>query len=130
MRFFGWVPPEQLAEWMSAADVFCMASRREGCPNVVIEALACGTPVVATDVGMVSKLVPSDRYGFVVPAGDPDSLAGALERSLEKEWDRAAISRLGQTRCWNDVARETRKQMLAAVGRQPLAAETLPCASR
>ena len=50
VRFLGEVRQEQLAELMSAADVFCLASSREGCPNVVIESLACGTPVVATDV--------------------------------------------------------------------------------
>ena len=48
---------------MSAADVFCLASSTEGWPNVVNEALACGTPVVATDVGAVRQMIVSDQYG-------------------------------------------------------------------
>jgi glycosyltransferase involved in cell wall biosynthesis len=119
VRFLGWVPPQELAVWMSAADVFCLASRREGCPNVVIEALACGAPVVATDVGTVSQLVPNDRYGCVIPAGDTDALAGALKRALEQEWDRGAISKWGQRRSWSDAARDVRAQMLAAVDQEP-----------
>jgi glycosyltransferase involved in cell wall biosynthesis len=115
VRFLGWIPPENLAEWMCAADVLCLASRREGCPNVVIEALACGTPIVATDVGMVRKLIPSERYGFVVPPENADSLADALQRALQKQWERAAISRWGQARTWADAAREVRAEILAAI---------------
>jgi len=49
---------------MSAADVFCLASEREGWPNVIHEALACGLPVVATNVGGVPEMIPSDRFGL------------------------------------------------------------------
>ena len=65
VQFTGWVPPETLAELMSAADVSCLASDGEGWPNVVHEALSCGTPVVTTDVGSVRELIPSERYGSV-----------------------------------------------------------------
>lgn len=131
VRLLGWIPPEQLADWMSAADVFCLASRHEGCPNVVIEALACGAPVVATDVGMVRRLVPSDRYGLLVQAGDPLSLAAALERALKQGWDREAIAAWGQSRSWTDAAREMQEQLLVAAGRHPAATKhPNPCASR
>jgi glycosyltransferase involved in cell wall biosynthesis len=106
VRFMGLLSPTELAELMSAADVFCLASTREGWPNVVHEALACGTPVVATDVGAVPEMLPDDRLGIVVPPNDPDALLVALRQSLEKDWDHAHISRFGQSRGWDQVARE------------------------
>jgi glycosyltransferase involved in cell wall biosynthesis len=56
--------PEELKYWYSAADVFCLASSREGCPNVVLESLACGTPVVATAVGAVPDILYSQNWEF------------------------------------------------------------------
>src|SRR5262249_45462330 len=53
VHFLGHISQDDLAELMSAADVVCLASSREGWPNVVNESLACGTPVVATDIGGV-----------------------------------------------------------------------------
>src|SRR5262249_55876089 len=58
VRFMGELEQEQLAELMCAADVFCLASPREGCPNVVIQSRACGTPVAATDLGAVRRARP------------------------------------------------------------------------
>jgi glycosyltransferase involved in cell wall biosynthesis len=61
---------------MSALDVFCLASRSEGFPNVVGEAMACATPTVATDVGDVRDIVGDAR--LVATPGDPDSLAACI----------------------------------------------------
>jgi teichuronic acid biosynthesis glycosyltransferase TuaC len=69
-RFTGPLPPEKIARWMAAADVVCLPSYSEGCPNVVIEALACGRPVVASGVGGVPELVSADT-GILVPPGRP-----------------------------------------------------------
>lgn len=106
VHFLGVVPPARLAELMSAADVFCLASSREGWPNVVNEALACGTPVVATNVGGVPDLIPSGEFGYVVPAGDQNALENALETALGRDWDREAIARWGASRSWDQVAAE------------------------
>ncbi len=101
------VPPAELAAYMSAADLFCLASSREGWPNVVNEALACGTPVVTTNVGGAPDMVPGDRYGFVLPPGDAAALAGALASALTRPWDRGAIADWGGSRSWRKVAEET-----------------------
>jgi teichuronic acid biosynthesis glycosyltransferase TuaC len=97
-----------LAEWMSAADLFCLGSLREGCPNVVVEALACGLPVVATRVGATPTLIPSEEIGVLVPAGDSKALEGALGRALATEWNRERVAAWGRSRSWSQVAEEIR----------------------
>lgn len=115
VAFLGEVAQETLAELMCAADVFCLASSTEGCPNVVNEALACGTPVVATDVGAVRQMIPSDLYGFVVPVSDDDALADALCAALSRQWDHDAISARGCSRSWSQVADDVLEQLRAAM---------------
>jgi glycosyltransferase involved in cell wall biosynthesis len=109
------VTQDALAELMSAADVFCLASSTEGWPNVVNEALACGTPVVATDVGAVRQMIDSDRYGSVVPVRDGEALAEALRAALTGRWDHEAISARGRSRSWSLVAEEVLEQMRAVL---------------
>lgn len=111
VRFLGEVGQQQLAELMSAADVFCLASSREGCPNVVTEALACGTPVVGTDVGAVRRLVPARQYGHVVALESPEELQSALQDALTCRWDRDAIAAWGGRRTWRQVAGEVAEEM-------------------
>ncbi len=115
VAFLGEVTQETLAELMSAADVFCLASSTEGWPNVVNEALACGTPVVATDVGAVRQMIVSDRYGFVVPIHDGEALAEALRAALSGQWDHEAISARGRSRSWSQVAEDVLEQMRAVM---------------
>jgi glycosyltransferase involved in cell wall biosynthesis len=111
VHLLGSVTQRQLAELMSAADVLCLASSREGWPNVVQEALACGTPVVATDVGAVPDMIPSEDYGYVVPAGDQSRLREALQSAMSRSWDRERISELGQSRSWDLVAKQVLEEM-------------------
>jgi glycosyltransferase involved in cell wall biosynthesis len=106
IRLIGAQPSARLAELMSAADLFSLASFSEGWPNVVHEALACGTPVVATRVGAVPQMLPSEEFGLTVPPGDVPALTAALRRGLERSWDREAISAHGRARSWAQVASE------------------------
>ncbi len=94
-----------VAVWMRAADLFCLPSYSEGCPNVVIEALACGRPVVATNVGGIPELV-DNSCGILVPPHDAGRLRQALEQALSRTWDYAAIAR-SRTRSWEQVACDT-----------------------
>jgi glycosyltransferase involved in cell wall biosynthesis len=95
-------PTEKVALWMSAADLVTLPSYREGCPNVVIEALAAGRPVVATNVGGIPELMDS-TCGRLVPPHDADALAEALDQTLSQSWSAAAISSR-RSRSWADVA--------------------------
>jgi glycosyltransferase involved in cell wall biosynthesis len=114
VTFLGELTQDILAEWMSAADVFCLASASEGWPNVVNEALACGTPVVATDVGAVRQMVACDRHGLVVPVDDERALVEALRSTLISSWDHEAIAAHGGARSWQQVADEVIAEMHAA----------------
>lgn len=104
-------PQTDLADWYTAADAFCLASSREGCPNVVIEALACGAPVVASDVGGIGELVAEPRLGRLVPNVEAGSnlvngFAEHLQAVLAQDWPRDWIAAQGGTRGWKEVSEE------------------------
>jgi len=111
VNFVPAVAPAELACYMSACDLFCLASSREGWPNVVNEALACGAPVVATGVGGIPAMIPDPRFGIIVPIGDAAALRAALAEGLRKNWDREAIARQGLSRGWEQVGREVYEQI-------------------
>jgi glycosyltransferase involved in cell wall biosynthesis len=97
-------PHEEMPTWLAAADVFCLATEREGSPNAILEALACGLPVVATDVGGVAEVVRDGDDGFLVPYFDSQAFARAVVAALEKEWDRRAIAQRAAARTWEAAA--------------------------
>jgi glycosyltransferase involved in cell wall biosynthesis len=82
---------DEIPLWMNACDVLCLPSLNEGLPNVVLEAMACGLPVVASRVGGVPELVREGVNGLLTPAGDPAALARALRQALTLPWDPVAI---------------------------------------
>lgn len=97
--------PEGVAEWINAADVLTLPSWSEGYPNVVVEGVACGRPVVATDVGGTREIL-DQHNGILIPPKDAARLATALRDALNGEWDHAAIA-AAMSRTWDDVAVET-----------------------
>jgi len=109
---------DDVSVWMAAADLVTLPSYMEGCPNVVLEALACGRPVVATNVGGIPEIM-SDQCGHLVPPRDPAALAQALASVLDRTWDAASISALG-SRSWSAVADELLEifKSLAGSGRK------------
>jgi glycosyltransferase involved in cell wall biosynthesis len=111
VRLKGHVDPVDLAELMCAADVLVLASTREGWPNVVHEAMACGLPVVATDVGAIPQMIPSPASGVVVPVNDRGGLVDALRTALHQRWDRSQIASWAQARSWDAVAFEVAREM-------------------
>jgi len=93
---------EGVAQWMAASNLITLPSYREGCPNVIIEALASGRPVVATNVGGIPELM-DDTDGRLVPARDSAALEAALDQVLGQTWDPSAIS-AHHSRSWSDVS--------------------------
>lgn len=122
----GRVSQDEVAEWMSAADVLCLPSWDEGMPNVVREAHAAGRPVVATEVGGVPEAVCAPELGRLVPPRRPDLLAEALAAQLAapppapEEIVRRAI-----VPTWRESAEALHRVLVAAVERHRAATDVV-----
>ncbi len=101
VHFLGALPPDEVRRAVSAADVAVLATRNEGWANVLLESMACGVPVVATDVGGNAEVVCRDELGTIVPFDDHAALLAALRDALRREWDREAIRRYAEENDWN-----------------------------
>jgi glycosyltransferase involved in cell wall biosynthesis len=101
VRFLGALAPDALKLPLSAADVFVLATRNEGWANVLLEAMACGLPVVATDVGGNAEVVANPGLGVLVPFGDAQRLAQAISEALDRGWDREAIVAHAEANSWD-----------------------------
>jgi glycosyltransferase involved in cell wall biosynthesis len=115
VRFLGARPHREIPLWMSAGDLFALPSRAEGHPNAVVEALACGRPVVATRVGGVPETVYSAEMGLLVEPDDVEGLASGIKEALRRHWEPARIAKLGGSRTWDDVAREIMQEIQPVV---------------
>lgn len=107
-------PNEKLCDWYNAADVFCLASAMEGWANVLLEALACGTPVVATSVWGTPEVVTSDALGLLVRR-EPEDIARGLALALNKTWDRERIVAHACPQTWQKVGERVAASFAAAV---------------
>ena len=106
----------KVAVWMGAADVVTLPSYAEGCPNVVIEAVSAGRPVVACKVGGIPELM-NDSCGRLVNVRDVPSLTRGLLEVLDRTWDANAIS-AAYSRSWQDVADDLQSVLEELVGRR------------
>lgn len=93
VTFLGFRPQEELVSLYRDASVFVLPSRYEGLPTVLLEAMACGCPVLATQVGGASEVVSDGENGVFVPPGRPDDLADALQSLLQDPDRRAELGR-------------------------------------
>ncbi|MEW6745599.1 MAG: glycosyltransferase family 4 protein [Planctomycetota bacterium] len=100
----GSVPHERLATFYSAADLLVLASSREGWANVLLEAMACGTPVVATRIWGTPEVVANEHVGRLVEHRDAESLAAVLEAALVTPWDRGRIRAHAEAHSWDATA--------------------------
>ncbi len=119
--FVGIVPATDMPKCFSEADVFVLSSRSEGRPNVVVEALASGLPVISTDLEGVQGMVSNGDNGWLVAVDDADALAAALDQAID---NRAELHRRGERArtfaqnrigTWADTARCYETLFLAAL---------------
>jgi len=102
VRFVGSRPHDEIPNWVGAADVLCLPSRSEGCPNVVMEATASGVPVAASKVGGLPEIV-DHRNGVLVEPESPTALADGIWQALDREWNREAIRASTPYLSWDAV---------------------------
>jgi teichuronic acid biosynthesis glycosyltransferase TuaC len=100
VRFLGSLPADQLKTPLSASDVFVLATANEGWANVFLEAMACGLPVITTDVGGNAEVVNDGTLGTIVPFGDSQAMQDALSVALEKTWDKTKILKYAEDNAW------------------------------
>ena len=93
VNFAGWVARDQIADHYRLADVFVTATTWEGMPNTVLEAMACGLPIVGTQASGLHELVRDGLNGYLVPTKDPEALAQALARLMGDGYERRRMGR-------------------------------------
>jgi teichuronic acid biosynthesis glycosyltransferase TuaC len=105
VRRLGRLPQSDLPGLYSAADASILASMREGWPNVLLESMACGTPVIAADVGAVREMVTVPAAGVIVADRTPDAFAAAITGLLASPPDRAATRAHAEKFSWAETTR-------------------------
>lgn len=101
VRFLGPLAPAELKHPLSAADISVLASSNEGWANVILEAMACGLPVVASDVGGNAEVVCRESLGLIYAYGKEGALEAALEAALSRTWNREPILAYARENTWD-----------------------------
>jgi glycosyltransferase involved in cell wall biosynthesis len=125
VRFLGPLSHDALQVRLCAADVFVLASSNEGWANVLLEAMACGLPVVATDVGGNAQVVSGPQLGRIVPFGDAPALEAAIADALSQPWEREAIRAYAERHGWDRRVEELLRELHVAAGVAGRAREAL-----
>jgi len=93
VSFVGGLSGEVIIDYYNIADIFCLPSKNEGLPNVIIESLLCGTPVVASSVGEIPHIIEDFKNGFLVEPNSSISLKEKFIEVLKIDWDRNELRR-------------------------------------
>ena len=105
VRFLGAMSQEDLAAYYRAADALVLASSREGWPNVLLESMACGTPVVSTRVGGTPEIVAAPEAGVLANERSEHGIAEALGRLFQNYPDRKLTRRYAERFGWDETTR-------------------------
>lgn len=103
VRLLGRVDHGALAELYTAADLMVLASSREGWANVLLESMACGTPVAATRIWGTPEVIQTDGVGLLIEERTPDAIAEAINAMLGAPRDRAAVRAYAERFSWDET---------------------------
>jgi glycosyltransferase involved in cell wall biosynthesis len=101
VRFAGYVDGAALAKWFSAADMLVLASSSEGWPNVLLEAMACGTPVASTAVGSAPEMLACEAAGVLIRERTAESVADAVRKLIEQRRSPSEVRRYAEGFTWD-----------------------------
>jgi len=104
LRMVGNQPHQLIPLWMNAADLLVLPSLNEGFGAVVLESLACGTPVVATRVGGIPDALGPETNGILVDKGDSKALANAIIFGLKRKWNKEKLVEYARQFTWEFIA--------------------------
>lgn len=119
VEFCGTLPHERLHVAYAAADALALLSSREGWPNVLLESMACGTPVVATRAGGTPEIVRDPAVGTLVDSTEPAAVAAAITQLLEPPRDRARVRAFAEQHSWAATVEGLDRLFAQALGRDP-----------
>lgn len=119
VRFVGSIAHDRLRLFYRAADMLVIGSHSEGWPTIILEALACGTPVVAHRVGGIPEALGNSDCGLLIPDNSPDTLADAIDRGFRRSWDRERLVSFAAGFSWDRIAREYLR-LFSAVSTPPV----------
>ncbi len=122
IRFLGALPHPEIARWLAAADAMCLPSRSEGLANAWVEALACGTPIVTTDVGGARELVDGPDAGHIV-APTVDAVTAALSDLIDNPRSPAMVRATAERFTWEANRDALYAHLMGLTGREILPAE-------
>jgi teichuronic acid biosynthesis glycosyltransferase TuaC len=105
VRFLGTIPHDQMARYYSAADALVLASSREGWPNVLLESMACGTPVVASNIWGNPEIVKLPECGLLMSERTSEAAAQAIRSLFANMPQREATRRYAERFSWDETSR-------------------------
>ncbi len=117
-RILGHRPHEEVAEQIRMSDLLILPSMNEGLPNVIIEALFCHVPVVASEVGGIPEATAYGKYGVLVKPGDPEALAAGIQKALDTKWDFSDVDKHLSQFSWELNAQRTLEEFAALIGKE------------
>ncbi len=115
-KLFGRKPHGELPVWLNACDFFVMPSLHEGVPTVLFEAMACGKPLIVTDVGGMPEIVNDARLGRIIKPARSDDLAEIITSLTSSHFDATHIASTASAYSWHKLAGQILSQYACAGG--------------
>jgi len=103
----GWLSLEDMGKLLFISNLFVLPSLAEGNPTVMFEALGFGLPFIGTNVGGISEIITSDKFGFIVEKQNSEELAKAIYKTIETKWSKREIIKYSKKFTWKNIANQT-----------------------